>query len=123
LPSGVVVPTAAIAAVSRAFATLMFASSIARSRARKAAATVFAVRAAARGVGPEAEIEMTFASGSAVACTFGESDATVVPSFPAAIASMSWVIRSFWIVASCRAASVVAAAVGVSSNRIVACAV
>ena len=63
------------------------------------------------------------AFGSTVACTFGWSDPTVVPSFRALSASTSRVIRSFWIVASWRSASVVLATLGASSKRIVACAV
>ena len=102
---------------------LMFASSTARSRARKDAATAFAVRAAACGVEAEAEIERMFAFGSTLACTFGESAPTVVFSILALIASMSCVIRSFWIVASCRFASDVAVRLGDSLKTSVACAV
>ena len=66
---------------------------------------------------------MMFAFGSTVACTFEASAATVVLSCLALIASMSCVIKSFWIVASCRFSSVVAVTVGASLKRIVACAV
>ena len=61
-----------------------------------------------------------FAFGSTVAFTFEASVLTGLPSFTALRASTSRVIRSFWMVASWRSASVVLVTLGVSSKRMVA---